>query len=209
MPTLNKEDLEQIIHIVKELIKQEIDTKFPIYSELIDLKAIVKELAEAQKRTEDRLNALAEVQKRTEEELHNLALIQKDLQKQVGGISHSVGFDLENQSYKALPDLLKRDFEIEVKERLIRKFIKTKKGESMEINIIGKAEKDGKALYIVGEAKTNLSIRHICDFIDKLKDIKETLGEEIFPVIVTHMTEPEVEEYALKNGIKIYYSYDF
>lgn len=51
--------------------------------------------------------------------------------------------------------------------------------------------------------------RHRCDFIDKLKDIKETLGGEIFPVIVTHMTEPEVEEYALKNGIKIYYSYDF
>lgn len=76
------------------------------------------------------------------------------MQRKVGGISHSLGFDLENQSYKALSNLLKRDFELEVKERLIRKFTKTKKGKSMEINIMGKAEKDRKEFYIVGKAKT-------------------------------------------------------
>lgn len=127
MPTLNEEDFQQIIHIVKELIKQEIDTKFPIYSELIDLKAVVKELVETQKRTE--------------EEPHSLALIQKDFQKQVGGISHSLGFDLENQSYKALSNLLKRDFELEVKERLIRKFIKTKKENQWRLILWGRLKK--------------------------------------------------------------------
>jgi len=127
----------------------------------------------------------------------------------VGGISHSVRFDLENQAYKSLPRLLERDFGIPVKERLIRRFIKNKKGESLEINIIGKGEKDGKEINIIGEAKTNLSLRHIEDFLDRLKDIREVIDGEILPIMVTHMTEPEVEEYALKKGIKVYYSYEF
>jgi len=133
----------------------------------------------------------------------------KDLQRQVGEISHSVRFDLENQAYKSLPRLLERDFGITVKERLIRRFIKNKKGESLEINIIGKGEKDGKEINIIGEAKTNLSLRHIEDFLDRLKDIREVIDGEILPIMVTHMTEPEVEEYALKKGIKVYYSYEF
>ncbi|HOP95087.1 MAG: hypothetical protein WBH76_00220 [Dictyoglomaceae bacterium] len=118
-------------------------------------------------------------------------------------------FDLENQAYKSLPRLLERDFGIPVKERLIRRFIKNKKGESLEINIIGKGEKDGKEINIIGEAKTNLSLRHIEDFLDRLKDIREVIDGEILPIMVTHMTEPEVEEYALKKGIKVYYSYEF
>ena len=36
-------------------------------------------------------------------------------------------------------------------------------------------------------------------------------GEEIFPILVTHMiTQPDVEEYAHRKGIKrVYYSYEF
>lgn len=62
---------------------------------------------------------------------------------------------------------------------------------------------------IVGEEKANLSLRHIIDFIDRLKDIREIISEEIFPIIVTYMTEPEIEEFAKSKGIAIYYSYDF
>ncbi len=61
----------------------------------------------------------------------------------------------------------------------------------------------------MGEAKANLSLRHIIDFINRLKDIREIISEEIFPIIVTHMTEPEIEEFAKSKGIAIYYSYDF
>lgn len=104
---------------------------------------------------------------------------------------------------------LEEEFGIKVKERLVRKIIKTYKGEIMEINIIGKAEKDGKEIYIVGEAKANLSIRHIVDFVDRLKDIKETLKEEVFPILVTYMTDLETEEYAKSKNIRLYYSYEF
>ncbi|MGC8972548.1 MAG: chordopoxvirus fusion protein [bacterium] len=244
MPTLTSEDLEQIIRIVREIVRQEIDTRLPIHEEILNLKSAVNELAEAQRRTEERLerlemiveslaeaqrrteervnelaeaqrrteervNELAEAQRRTEESLRELTLVVKDLQKQVGGIAHSVGFQLEDRAYISLPRLLKRDFGIELKERLIRRYIKNKKGEKMEINILGRGERDGKEIYIVGEAKANLSARHIEDFIDRLKDIKDILGIEIFPIMITYMTEPEVEEFANNKGIKVYYSYDF
>jgi len=265
MPALSGEDVEQIIRIARETARQEIDTKLPIHEEILDLKSAVKELTEAQKRTEGRLDRLektvgelaeaqkkteervrelaeaqrrseerldrlekivgelaeaqkkteervrelAEAQKKTDESLRELTLVVKDLQKQVGGIAHAVGFQLEDRAYLSLPQLLKRDFNIEVKERLLRRNIKNKKGERLEINILGKGEKDGKEIYIVGEAKANLSARHIEDFIDRLKDIKEVIDLEIFPVMVTYMTEPEVEEFANSKGIKVYYSYDF
>jgi len=242
--TLTGEDLAQVIRIVREIVNQEFETKLPIHREIVDLKSAVKELteaqrrteerlnalaeaqrrteerlerlekvveglAEAQKRTEERLNALAEAQRRTEESLRELTLVVRDLQRQVGGIAHVIDFQLEDRAYISLPRLLKRDFGIEVKERLVRRYIKNKKGESVEINILGKGEREGKEIWIIGEAKANLSARHIEDFIDRLKDIKEVVGLEIFPIMVTYMTEPEVEEFANSKGIKVYYSYDF
>lgn len=221
---------EELYPIVREIVLQELEVRLPIHKEIVDLKSAIErlisaqekteekieELAEAQRRTEEKLEALTEAQRRTEEEIRELTLAMKNMQKQIngiakelGGLSHSIGFQLEDRAYRSLPLLLKRDFGIEVKERLIRKFIKNKKGEPMEINILGKGEKDGKEIFIVGEAKTNLSLRHIIDFIDRLKDIREIIPGEIFPIIVTYMTEPETEEFAKSKGITVYYSYDF
>ncbi|MEN2984811.1 MAG: chordopoxvirus fusion protein [Dictyoglomaceae bacterium] len=187
------------------------------------LEKVVEGLIESQKKAEERLErletiveSLIEAQRKTEEEIRELTLVVKNMQRQIngiskelGGLSHAVGFQLEDRAYRSLPSLLKRDFGIEVKERLVRKFIKNKRGENMEINILGKGERDGKEIYIVGEAKANLSIRHVVDFIDRLKDIKEVITGEIFPIVVTYMTEPEVEEFAKSKGISVYYSYDF
>ncbi|MCS7202671.1 MAG: hypothetical protein NZ841_07855 [Dictyoglomus sp.] len=221
---------EELYPIIREIVLQELEERIPLHKEIVDLKSAIErlifaqertekrieELAEAQKRTEERLDALVEAQRKTEEEIRELTLVLKNMQRQIngiskelGGLSHVVRFQLEDRAYRSLPSLLKRDFGIEVKERLVRKFIKNKKGENMEINILGKGERNGKEIYIVGEAKANLSIRHVIDFIDRLKDIREVIIGEIFPIVVTYMTEPEVEEFAKSKGIYIYYSYDF
>ncbi|MGC8889351.1 MAG: chordopoxvirus fusion protein, partial [bacterium] len=180
------------------------------------LERTVEALAEAQRKTEERLErlertveALAEAQRKTEDSLRELTFVVRDLQKQVGGIAHAVGFQLEDRAYLSLPRLLNRDFGIKVKEKLVRRYIKTRKEEKMEINILGKGERDGKEIYIIGEAKANLSARHIEDFVDRLKDIKDVIEGEVFPIMVTYMTEPEVEDFANSKGIKVYYSYDF
>lgn len=68
----------------------------------------VEELAEAQKRTEQRVEELAEAQKRTEEELRNLIAEHKETRIQLGGLSMTVGYRLEDEAFKAIPELLKK-----------------------------------------------------------------------------------------------------
>ena len=196
--------------ILEEIERQREETVTK--KEFNELKEIVKELAEAQKRTEQRVEELAQAQKRTEEELQKLIKEHAKTREQVGGLSITVGYILENEAMKALPTLLQKEFGLKVKDRLVRRFIQDKKGRSIEINIIGKAIKNGKKVIIIGEAKTQLSKNKILEFLrKKIKPLQDVFKEEFFPILVTHMiTQPDVEEYAHKHGIKrIYYSYEF
>jgi len=177
----------------------------------------VEQLAEAQKKTEERLirvegaiEELAKAQKRTEEELRELIKEHKETRAQLGGLSITIGYRLEDESYKALPELLKRDYGIIIQERLKRQFIQDKSGVPLEVNIFGSAIRDGKKITIIGEAKSQLSKNGIDEFIKKKLNKIQGLYEELFPVLVTYMiSEPDAEEYAKQKGIAIYYSYDF
>ncbi len=165
-------------------------------SDFDGLKAIVKELAEAQTRTEEAL------QKLTEE--------QGEARKQLGGISMTIGYTLENEAFKALPGLLQRDFGIIVRGKPKRKYVTDNKGKSIEVNIIGEATKEGKEIVIVGETKSQLSKNDVDSFVRRKLNRLEGVFEEMFPVLVTHMTSSyDVEEYAKEKGIALYYSYDF
>ena len=170
----------------------------------------INELAEAQKRTEQRVNELAEAQKRTEEELRKLVQDHRETRRQLGGLAMVVGYTLENEAYKALPRLLKEDYNISVKDKLRRQYVKDNQGKYIEVNIVGKASKSGKEIVIVGEGKSQLSKNDIDRFRNKKLNRLEGVFKEMFPLLVTHMTtNPDVEEYAKKKGITLYYSYDF
>jgi len=176
----------------------------------------VNELAEAQKKTEQRLEsltekveALAEAQKRTEEEVRKLAKGLRETRQMVGGLSDTVGYSLEDRAIKSLPQLLREQYQIEVKGRLVRKFIKYN-GLKDELNIFGEGESDGKPLYILGEAKARLSKKHIDRFLKKIQRLKfyKVITEDNFMFFVTYSAEPEIEEYAKDKEIEIIWSYE-
>jgi len=200
----------------------------------------VNELTDAQKQTEKRVNELTEAQKHAESRLSRLetAIAEltasvKDLvneqfkirtdvkslaheQDKIGteltGLTTTVGFVLEDRAYYALPALLKRDFGFEVRGNLVRKYVRDKKGEQIEVNIIGEAARNGDQFVIVGECKSQLSRSKIEEFLcKKLKRLEGVFQGELFPIIITYMTsQPDVEEFALQQGIKkVYYSYEF
>ena len=172
----------------------------------------VEELAEAQKRTEQRVEELAQAQKRTEEALLDLIKEHAKTREQLGGLSNTVGYILENEAMRALPRLLLEEFGLVVKGRLVRKFVEDEKGRPVEVNIIGEAERDGERFLVLGESKSQLSKNGVREFLDKkLKRISKPSGLELFPILVTHMiTSADVVEYALSKGIKrVYYSYEF
>ena len=188
-----------------------------------ELKEIVRELAQAQGRTETRVEELAQAQGRTEASVRALTLNVNRLEvsvdklvgavratnQQVGALSHAVGYRLEDESYKALPDLLLRDYGIEVQGRLLRKHVEVESGEFVEINILGEAIREGKPLTIVGEAKTQLHRRDLLRFLADRVEPARKIFPEVFPVLVTYMTTaPDLEEEVRESGVALYYSFD-
>ncbi len=182
-----------------------------------ELKSIVRDLAEAQKelaiaqqRTEQRVEELAIAQQRTEQSLKELIKEHQETRKQVGGLATTVGYSLENQAYKVLPQLLQRDFGLIIQGRLKRGYLKDNQGKELEVNILGQALVEGKKVTIIGESKSQLSKQHIDSFIRKRLQRFEGVLPECFPILITHMISSSgVEEYAKKKGIVVYYSYDF
>jgi len=208
-----EERLTRLEKVVEELAEAQKKTE----DRLTRLEKVVEELAEAQKKAEERLTRLekvveelAEAQKRTEEVIKELA---KDLgvtKRQLGDLSDTVGYTLENSAYKALPELLKRDYGIKVIGRLKRGYLRDIHGRPVEVNILGEATKNGKRITIIGESKARLSKKAIDKFVEKRLKAFGGVIKDIFPVIVTHMvSEPDAEEHAKKKGVALYYSYDF
>jgi hypothetical protein len=177
----------------------------------------VEELVEAQKRTELHLNALtsrveelAEAQKRTEESVCRLADRLDDTNKQMGGLAATVGYTLENEAYRCLPDLLRRDYGIEVEEPLYRDYLADDKGRDVEVNILGKARRSDEKLLIIGESKAQLSRRDIDHFLSRRAARLDTGGRTPFPVIVAHMiSQRGAAEYGRQQGAAVYLSYQF
>ncbi|MBI3814501.1 MAG: hypothetical protein HY279_08565 [Nitrospinae bacterium] len=183
-----------------------------------ELKGIVKELAESHKELTVEVKELAKAQKRTEEEIKKLTKAQLEtdkkvdrIQKNLGGLSHTVGYHLEDRAYKTLPLLLKRDLGIEVEGRLIRRFFVYGRGKEDEVNIYGRGIKDGKEVIIIGEGKSQLSKDDIDDFLDiadRVTDYTKSSDKENILIAVSYAIRPEVEEYAKKKDIKVYWSYE-
>ncbi|MEW6608924.1 MAG: hypothetical protein AB1414_16010 [bacterium] len=231
--SLIREEQEHFLRILPILLKKDEQFKTSLYSVLSEtfvkkddfseLKEIVKELAIAQKRTEEELKALTKSHEAlTEEvrtltkshealtkEVRTLAVSQKGFQKHLGTLDHTVGFRLEDESFKALPHLLKRDLGLEIIGRIKRDYIETKKGRYIEVNIFGRGRLQNKEYFILGEAKSQLQRRDVDDFIKHAEMVKEYMTEEQIRLLVTYQAHPGVQDYVKKQGIRLYFSYEF
>jgi len=196
--TVTKDEFNELKEVVRELAEAQKRTE-----------QRVEELAEAQKRTEQRVEELAEAQKRTEAEIKELARALKETRVMVGGLSDTVGYGLEDRAIKALPAVLKGKYGIEVSEPLVRKFVRYN-GKQDELNIFGTGRKARKTLYIVGEAKSRLSRKHIDDFLKLVARLESyrTITADKFLFIVTYSVEPVIEEYAREKGIEVIWSFE-
>ena len=222
--TATKADLNDVKNDLKDVIidlglaQQNTEKRMEQLAEAQNRTEIkVEELAEAQKRTEIKLKELAEAQKRTEakveelaEAMKELALAQTRTQKEVGGLSMTIGYRLEDAAYQSLPALLQRDYGILVHERLNRRYVQDGDNHDIEVNIFGKASRQHESLIILGESKAQLSKNDIDRFLRKKFDRLKKRFPNMFPVLITYMTsESDVEAYAKRQGIALYYSYDF
>lgn len=203
----------EITNIIDARIREAHVTK----EDFSELKNIVKdigiklgELTEAQKRTEIRVGELSEAQTRTELEIRKLAKGLNETRGEVGGLSRSMSYALENEVYRMLPKMLKKEYGIELKDRLIREEVGGK-----EINILGKAKKKGREVLIVGEAKLRLDERRdkkdvFRELEEKVKAVKkEYNGANIIKILVTHYATKGFQKKAREQGIIVVQSFQW
>jgi DNA repair exonuclease SbcCD ATPase subunit len=213
------ERLDQLTERVNQLVEAQKQTE----ERLNKLTERVDQLAEAQRQTEERLNKLTERveqltisvkeltenQKKLEERLIKVEEGLKLTRKEVGGLAHTVGYSLEDRAYKSLPKLLKKDFNIDIEEKLIRTYLELGKEKFIEVNIFGKGKQKDKQVVIIGEGKSQLKKTDVDKFLKMIEMIKGSFAEKIIPIMITYQTLPQVDRYAEEKGVKIYYSYDF
>ena len=196
---------EQRLTRLEETVSKLIEAQRQSEQRLTKLEQTMAELAEAQKQTEKRLNELAEAQKQTEKELQKLSIALNRTRKEIGGLAKSVSFALENEAYRKLPRFLKQHYGIEVIERLIRTEI-----EGEEVNVFGKIKRDGREMWLVGEAVLKLDDREKIRWVwDKVELVKEVLGGEVMPIIVTHFAKKDIFNRAQKAGIIVVQSFEW
>lgn len=205
-------DFNELKEIVKELAgaQKRTEEKVGVLAEAQRrTEEKVEALAEAQRRTEEKVGILVEAQQRTEEEIRKLVIGLNNMRSDLGGLQRSFGYMLENEAYRFLPSIMKEKFGIEVKERFLRKYFKLSDGMELEINVIGKGVKEGEDITIVGEAKSILEGREVDHFLEVLERLKNVIGERVFKIFITHSARPSVEQYAMNNQFQVIYTYEF
>lgn len=170
------------------------------------------ELVEVEKRTEERLEKLAarveelsEAQRRTEESLLILTHRVQVVEDRLEGVSHSVGYSLENAAFKALPALLFERYGIAVQGRLVRRYIGDR-----QVNIFGRARRDGQEVVVIGECKVRPSRKEVVRFLKIARRLADQEGwEEVLCLFVAHDFPPVVEQYLRDRQVPIFWSYEF
>ena len=164
-------------------------------TEFSELRNIVTELAEAQKRTEARVEELAEAQKKTEESLNKLIKRVDDIDVKLGGLSMAVGYGIEDKLYPHMANFAKKCFGVNPEKLFLRKNIVYPDGKYDEINLYIEGKSEDKDVLVIGECKAQPGKKDIDRFMKMVSRLKTYFGKEIYPFIVGYTFSPEVETY--------------
>ena len=204
---VRREDFSDLKAIVREIAETQQRTD----QHLVDLAAAqqrteqrVEELGEAQQRTEQRVGDLAEAQQRTAEAQQRTEYAVQHLAREVGGLSNRMGGDLEDVAAIVIEDALTRELGWQVDE--LSRVWQTRDGVDEEIDIFGKAHDPSRpdtSLWIVGEVKFNLTMRDVERFSKVLERAAAHLDGEIVPVCFCYRIRPVVQEKVLEDGYRL------
>lgn len=188
---------ESIVEAYDDLIKT---------SDFSELKAIVRDLAQAQQRTETRVEELAQ-------EMRALARVTKDIRSEIGGISRSMAYSLENDAYRLLPAFWEEQYDITIQERILRTDIQ---GE--EVNFFALGQRNGEPICLVGESKMQLderrrSRRQAERVIEQIENKVEAVSlahpdRGIVRLLVTHYARPAIRHLLEENDIIVVETFD-
>jgi hypothetical protein len=231
---LTPEMKEEIIALIDKRVKEHYVTRsdFKALQSIVkELSINVKELSEAQKRTEQRIEELTQAQKNTEKRVDTLAQRMEELaislketqielkqlahehtitRKLLGDLTNTVGYGLEDTIMKYIYDYAQKEYGISI-NTVDRRYITYPDGRYDEINIYAEGTKNGNTVYIIGESKAQLGKKDADSFDKMIARLRNHLKGEIIPFIVCYSCAPDVENYIATQYpyIRIHKSFEF
>lgn len=173
------------------------------------------ELAEAQKRTDISVAELREAQTRTERSLAELAESHKllvsavhGLKVQVGRLSDTIGFGLEDIAIVMIPGYLQRHHHIAVEFR--KKLIRLPNKQEIEIDLYGEGKKEGQPIIVIGETKTRVKKGDVIKFDKRTQPLVQHFKEKNLAVLKTmlgYWVHPDAETEAQARDMIVIASY--
>ena len=160
------------------------------------------------------MQKLTVAQQDTAKDVQKLSVDLRNVRSEVGGISRSMSYALENEAYRSLPTFLLNQFGIEITDRLIRTDVG---GE--EINFFGHAVRDGEPMLIVGESKQRLDERRssyqeeeriLSVLARKAESVRAIYPDtNIVLLLITHYARPSFLKTAEAQGIIVVQSFEW
>jgi ATPase subunit of ABC transporter with duplicated ATPase domains len=176
------------------------------------LEEAVARLAEAQARTEERVTRLeeavtrlAEAQARTEERVAKVEVSLRELAQQVGKLSDTIGFGLEDIARVVLPGWLSRHEGIEVDE-LTRTFLEVD-GEVVEINLYGVGVRDEEKVVVLGEARSRIYEHDVKEFDGMAEKARKVIPHRVYKLLFGYWIHPAAQREAAGRGLTLIASY--
>ena len=150
----------------------------------------------------------------TDGRLEKLIDVVSNLAQEMGGLSRSVSYSLENEAYRQLPAYLKTEHDIVLDERMVRTDV-----EGEEINIFALGHRGDVPIVLVGESKLQLDRRRggrdaaeqvMDQLAHKAAVVKDAYPDrEIVQLLITHYARPAVREVAAAHDVILVQSFEW
>jgi hypothetical protein len=142
----------------------------------------VRELADAQKRTEHRVEQLAESQLEMQHAITGLTRQVGDLAKQVGGLSNAVGANLEDFACELVPELLEKYWRLTTVSAGPEE-LTSADGEAREFDVVVRGTIAGRPVVVVCETKATVITTEVTKFLRIVEKIRAAHpGEDVRPL---------------------------
>jgi hypothetical protein len=139
------------------------------------LTEVVQDLAEAQKRTEERVGDM-------QGSLQEMQRAVTDLAKQVGGLSNTVGANLEDFACDLVPELLEKYWRF-VTVSAGPEELTTADGVGREFDVVVRGTIDGRPVTVLCETKATVSTTEVSKFLRIVEKVREAYpGEDVRPL---------------------------
>ncbi|MBI4618523.1 MAG: hypothetical protein HY720_33310 [Planctomycetes bacterium] len=207
---------------MREAVARLCDGQSRLQEGQIALQKSVRELAQAQARTEARVDDLAQAQKRTEDSVQRLAEamrlgfarsearmdgidqriggLERTMRTEIGKLTNLFGQSIEEIAMEVVPFYLAREEGIELVSELRRDFFKVD-GQEFEIDLAGEGRRGEEKFLVLCEAKNSIDIREVEDFKGTVAKIAASTGEHVHAVMFSSRCARRAEPKARELGI--------